>query len=217
MPQALKDLSDRFATEADAIESAFHQCGNFTQISAYKVAYIPAIEGCVTALWDAWSRFNRSVLLASAEGPVIGQSGTTYAPLQNRTETQALSKLSADARLPTNRIKLSGNEPMWAAPEMLFDVCISLELTPQHPLHPAVTANTLSLPLNSTTPNPIPEIRKVRNFCAHKGDSTFRNMSRHFRPGVLNVHSHVKQKIHGISRFSHWVDCLKVISEAATS
>ncbi|MGW6403277.1 hypothetical protein [Streptomyces sp. NPDC055134] len=217
MPQALKDLSDRFSTEVDAIESAFHQCGNFTQISAYKVAYIPAIEGCITALWDAWSRFNRSVLLSSAGGPVLGQSGTIYSPLQSRTEAQALIKLAADAGLQKNRIKLSGKEPIWAAPEMLLDVCLSLDLTSQHPLHSAVTATVLSLPLNSSTPNPIPEIRKVRNFCAHKGDSTFRIMRTHFRPGVLNVHSHVKQKIHGISRFSHWVDCLKVISDAATS
>jgi hypothetical protein len=203
-----------FAREADEIEAAFHASSPCAVISAYKVPYIPAVEGCITSLWDAWSRFNRTVLLVSASGPVQGTLGATYTPLQVRNEQQALRQLASDAQLPGSRIRLSGGEPIWTGPEMLFDICHSLQLPSIHPLHPAVTATSLSLPYNTTVPNPIVEIRAVRNFCAHKSDKTFRVMRSHFRPGVSNAHIHARQKVAGIIRFSHWVDCLKVIAEA---
>lgn len=217
MTAQLKDINDAFCLEVDEIESNFHQCGNMSPIATYQVAYIPAVEGCITALWDAWSRFNRSLLLTSASSPVKGISGSLYTPRHNRSEQQALRKLDGDSRDPRNKIKLSGGEPIWAAPEMLLDVCQSLELPALHPLHGAVTSHSLSLPLGASASNPISEIRKVRNFCAHKGKSTYGRMRTHLRPGILDAHSHVRQKVGGISRFSHWVDCLKTISEAASS
>ncbi|MFD4723509.1 hypothetical protein ACFWNW_00360 [Streptomyces seoulensis] len=217
MTNSLKVFADTFSREADAIEAAFHASAQCSVISEYKVAYIPAIEGCITALWDAWSRFNRTVLLNSANGPIQGTSGTIYTPTQSRTENQAIRKLASDSRRQSNRIKLSGGEPVWSGPEMLLDVCQSLELPSNHPLHAAVTSATLSLPYNISIANPIPEIRSVRNFCAHKGDKTYLVMGRYFRPGVLNTQIHTRQKVSGISRFSHWVDCLKVIADAGCS
>jgi hypothetical protein len=214
VPNSLKVLAEDFAREADAIEAAFHASAQCSVITEYKVAYIPAIEGCITSLWDAWSRFNRTVLLASASGPVLGTSGTTYAPVQSRSENQAIRKLASDSRLQSNRIKLSGGEPIWTGPEMLLDVCQSLELPSNHPLHAAVTSATLYLPYNTSTANPIPEIRSVRNFCAHKSDKTYLTMGRYFRPGISNAQIHTRQKVSGIARFSHWVDCLKVIAGA---
>lgn len=215
--QPLKAIGAGFAREADEIEAAFHSTLSSSVVNSYKIPYVPAVEGCITSLWDAWGRFNRSVIILSASGDVQGISGAIYSPGQPRTESQAIRKLVTDAPLQSNRIKLLGGEPIWPAPEMLLDVCQALDLAAVHPLHAAVTSHVLSLPYNQSTSNPIVEIRAVRNYCAHKSDETYRKMRRFFRPGMTNVHAHARQKVSGIPRFVHWIDCLKVIAEAGVT
>lgn len=217
MSTNLRDISKEFGREADEIEGCFHQCAKVDPVSTAKYAYIPAIDGCLTALWDAWGRFVRTVAIQSAAAAVIGGSGNVYAPRTRRTETESLRKIRRDAGRPGSSIKIIGGEPSWSASTMLLDICQSLELANSHPLHGAVSSASISLPFHTATPNPLDEIRDVRNFCAHKGDKTYRRMRRHFSPGCTDSHEHMQQiGIGGISTFSHWVDCMKVISEAAT-
>lgn len=217
MTHNLRDISKAFSQEADEIESCFHQCTYMTPIAVYKVAYMPAIEGCLTALWDSWGRFIRSVILTSAAGSTVGGSGRVYSPAQVRSASAALRTLKTDSYSRGNRIRIMGGEPAWSASESLLDICNSLSFSASHPLHAAVTANNIALPFGNFVPNPIQEIRDVRNFCAHKGDATYLRMKSHFAGGTKDAHTHMcTTGTGGIANFSHWVDCLKVISEAAT-
>ncbi len=216
MAPTLKDFSDEFGREADEIEGCFHQCASIPKVTSHRIPYVPATDGCATALWDAWGRFNRRALLASAAGAIAGSSGAIYTPSVIRTENQAIAKLRQDSQLPSSKIRLTGGEPGWMATEMLLDICQSLDLQSAHPIHGAITSYSISLPYGRSTGNPISEIRNIRNFCAHKSDKTYAKIRPHLR-GTSDADAHMKQKVAGgIVRFSHWVDCLKLIAQAGT-
>jgi hypothetical protein len=197
--------------ELDQIEQVFYASRGLNRVTEYKVPYAPAEDGCLVALWDAWNRFVRGLLLQSCAGIAEGLSGTIHAPTTPMTELVALGHIQANRR-GTNIILVRG-EPKWFDPGAIADLTDVLAIANRNEIVSSITASRITLGL-ATIPNPIEEIRICRNFIAHKGDMTLGDVQR-FSGAFTDLRTHMRSKRYGVELFSDWKEGCLAIAEAA--
>lgn len=211
----LSDVVKSFKDEASQIEAVLLTSSGNTDVSSHILDYHPSDDGCIVSLWDAWNRFMRALLLSCASMEVTGLSGASYKPQLTLTESGATSLLAAAARSRSNSIRQMAGEPAWYDQVGLLDMTTELKLTNGQQIVSAVTSSLVHLNAGFSAQNPIEEIRTIRNFIAHKGDSTLIRARGYMRGDVT---SHLRDSmLGGVIRFGQWVDCLGAIAESAAN
>jgi hypothetical protein len=143
---------------------------------------------------------------------VEGLTGHSYTPAVPRGEAQVLDDLTANAR--GNDFRIVNGEPSWGDPSKLANIAIFLGLANAVNIINAVTSSSIVLgPI--TVPNPLEEIRKCRNFVAHKAPPTLRDVMGFARGRYVDLSSHLRHLRSGVETFSEWRDCLAALAEAA--
>lgn len=202
---------DRSCDEFAQIESVFFKCKGHSSVWGF-VDYWPTEEGCLFALWDAWTRFLRELVMVCAAGQVLGLSGALYSPLTTRSESSVLAELRSAKR--GNSYKFTNQEPDWNKESSLVDIVSVLGLANASVIVGAVTASTISLG-PSVVQSPLPEIRVARNFCAHKNWKTLSDVSAYSPTSFTTMNEHLREKRSGVETFSEWVECLISLTRSA--
>lgn len=212
----LQDVVDAFATEVSAIEGVFRASSGMVTVSSQVIDYDPIDDGCVVSLWDSWNRFMRGLLLSSCSSArITGASGSLYFPVAALTETQAVTHLVQVSRSRSNSVRAMAGEPSWYDQNAVSDMTQELQLANSQQIITAVTSSSVSLGAGFVASNPIEEIRIIRNFIAHKGNSSLAR-ARQYMSGHVTDHTHDLQ-LGGVTRFGQWVDSLSAIAETAAS
>lgn len=202
---------DRFVSETDQIESIFHKCKGHASVVGF-LEYIPTEEGRLFALWDAWTRFLRSLVMAVSSGPTLGLSGTEYSPVNPRIESEVLQHLSANRA--GKSYKFVNREPNWHDERALVDMVTTLALPNAPTVIGAITASSVTLgPV--VVPSPLAEIRTARNFCAHKNWKTLSDITAYSSPTFSTLSAHLRGRRTGVEAFSVWTECLGALSASA--
>jgi hypothetical protein len=209
---ALGPVVDRFRNELDQVESIFYAAGRLSTVDQYQVIYAPAEDGCLVSLWDAWNRFMRDLLLTSASGAVQGLSGTIYTPSVARTPTVAVAHIVSNSK--GTLIKSVRGEPQWYSVTAASDFVRLLALSNAAAIVAAVTASSIQFGAFSI-PNPLEEIRRCRNFVAHKCEVTLGDVLAYAPAGLTNLQDHVHARRYGVDLFSDWKEGCLAIAEAA--
>lgn len=211
-PVPLAPVVNAFVDEVDGIESIFFARHAHRSVVGPTYQYLPIEDGCLVSLWDAWSRFIRYLVLRSASGESIGLSGAVYSPGLVRTEAQVLQDL-ADNR-QGNNFGIVNGEPKWFNPANLSSVMSFLGLANHHVILGAVGATTVRLgPI--AVPSPIDEVRKCRNFVAHKAPGTLADVRRFGHSTFVDLSTHMRSMRSGVETFSEWGEAFRAIAEAA--
>lgn len=212
MTIALLDTVDDFIAELDQIESIFHRCRGDRSVSGFSIPYVPTEEGCLFAVWDAWTRFLRNLTMACCGPGVLGLSGQTYTAPTPRTEAQVLSYLMANRR--GRNFRIVNGEPKWSNPACLADIANALALPNAHTIVSAVTASTVVLgPI--VVPSPLEEVRVARNFAAHKNPTTLADIQVFAPIAFSTLSDHLRDTRSGVEAFSEWKECFCALAEAA--
>lgn len=209
----LRTVSDAFSAELEEIALLFATCSEHNSVSGY-IKYYPTEEGCLFAIWDAWNRFVRRMILTSVEGETIGTSGVVYQPGNIYTEVSALQHLQAN-RGRGSSYKFTNGEPNWYVPAAAVEMAQSLGAPNVNAISGALLSSTVVLG-PAVVSVPLEEIRISRNFCAHKNWKTMQDLRR-FDPNVATLREFLRVKNAGSHRFDDWLDALNAIAEAASS
>lgn len=199
--------------ELDQIESSFYRCRGHSTVDGY-VSYVPTEEGCLFALWDAWSRYLRGVVMTVASGPSMGLSGTTYVPAMARNESAVLAHLASNKN--GQKYRFVNQEPNWHDEQALSDIVTVLGLPNAPTMIGAVTASSVGLgPIQVSSP--LNEIRKARNFSAHKNWKTLQDVAAYAAPatGFLGLSHHLRARRSGVETFSEWKESIAALAAAA--
>ena len=208
----LLPIIEAFEAEIDAIASIYSSCQGHRSVLASPIQYVPTEDGCLVALWDAWNRFIRQLLLTSAAGPVQGLSGTAYSPSAPMTEPAALAHLRANKK--GTRIVVIAGEPKWFDVAALPDLASVLGVGNQTVIVSAVTSSTIQLG-RFTVDNPLEEVRVCRNMVAHKCAGTVAEASRFAAGPFTSMTSHVRSRRFGVEVFHEWIDGCRALALAA--
>jgi len=212
----LQDVVDAFIAEVSAIEGVFHASSGAVTVSSQVIDYDPIDDGCVVSLWDSWNRFMRALLLSSCSSvQITGASGHLYCPALALTEAQAVTHLVQVSRSRSNSVRSMAGEPSWYDLNAIYDMTQELQLANSQQIVTAVTSSAVSLGAGFVASNPIEEIRAIRNFIAHKGNSSL-SRARRYMSSHVTAHTHDLQ-LGGVTRFSQWVDSLAAIAETAAA
>lgn len=211
-PKPLADVLDQFESEVDSLESIFCTRRGRRSVRAHGYDYVPIEDGCLVSLWDAWHRFVRTLVLTCAAGPVLGLSGTLYRPAIERTEAQALADMASNKK--GNNFGIVNGEPKWGGLPNLPDILNFLGLSNAGVILGAVTASHVQLgPISA--PNPLEEVRKCRNYVAHKSPPTLADVTTYTRGPFVDLSTHLRQMRSGVEAFSEWRDCFVTIAGSA--
>lgn len=208
-----------FHEEVDKIElharSPRHE--RLTHVENAPCNYLPMEDGCIVSLWDAWSRFIRSLILSSATSKAIGLSGVEYFPRTPRSGPEAIAHLRANARGGGYSMAPgSQGEPKWYLPGDVRAICEMLDLENSSIIGDAVVSN-VNTDSGYLIANPIASIQQVRNYVAHKSVYNLDRVRRRFQAGPSCTISDIiwSRTPGGSDYFGDWVDALKGISESA--
>lgn len=209
-PAPLLTIVDALVAELDQIESSFHRCRGHSRVDGY-LPYLPTEEGCLFAIWDAWSRFLRTLVLTSSASHSLGLSGTVYVPPAPRSESIVLAELYQHRR--GRSYKFTNQEPNWHDERAIADIATVLSLPNAGVIIGAVSATSVVLgPV--VVSSPLSEIRTARNFAAHKNWKTFADISA-FSSGFSTLSEHLRQRRSGVEAFSEWTESLGSLAAAA--
>lgn len=208
----LSQITDRFVSELDEIESIFAMCKGHPTVAGYKIPYAPTEDGCLVSIWDSWTRFLRELVVASASSSVIGLSGVTYPIAIPRNESEILLYLQANNL--DNRFGFVNGEPNWNNEKKLATIADYLGIVNGNQIVGAISATSISL-YPVTVDNPLAEIRQCRNFVAHKTDPNLIEVSKYAKPPFVDLSTHMRGSQRGVETFSEWKECLVTLAEAA--
>lgn len=215
-PLELSAVVNKFDREAAQIEDVFSRNDEPSKIDGYRFPYCPLDDGCVVAIWDAWNRFLRELLLTSCGFQVIGVSGSAYLPTRIRPEKDALDALALASKSRQNRIRVTRGEPHWFDQIAIIDMVELLQLGNRTEISSAVTSSQISIGSGISLINPIGEIREIRNFIAHKNEVTHRSIQKYLTSAHIGISDYLHDtQVGGLSRFSEWVDGLRAVASAA--
>lgn len=208
--QPLQSLVEKFSDELDQIEAIYHRCRDHTSVSGF-IDYLPSEEGCLFAIWDAWSRYLRSLVVMSSGGSTVGMSGVIYTPTHARNEKDLLQYLRSNSA--GQKYKFTNAEPNWHDERALSDIATTLALPNASVLIAAISASSISLgPVVVTSP--LTEIRTARNFCAHKNWKTLEDISK-FSSNFSDLSTHLREIRSGVGTFSEWSESLAALAASA--
>jgi hypothetical protein len=213
-PQPATIVVDAFGDELDEIELCFADYVGHAPVNGFSIPYIPSEDGCLISIWDAWNRFLRTLVLNAASGAVLGLSGRTYSPGNNRTEPQALNHLRANQKGKAYR--LINDEPKWFDLKALDDIMQTVELEKDNidTVMSALGASAIVLGPISVQ-NPLEEIRTCRNFVAHKSPSTLSDLGTYVGRPLVSLSVHLRQSRSGVETFSEWKECMLALAAAS--
>lgn len=209
---SLSSPVDSFVSELDEIESIFYVCRGQRSVSYRNYSYVPAEDGCLVSLWDAWARFLRDLVLTCAGGSTEGLAGVQYVPTTARNESQALTDMFSHRR--GNNFNIVHGEPRWFDPVNLTSIVSFLGLANANTIVAAVGASSVTLGALSVA-NPLDEIRTCRNFIAHKLPPALADVVSYAQGPFLGMSDHLRSLRSGVETFSEWKDCLVAIADAA--
>ncbi len=214
LPQ-LQSVASAFDTEVTQIEAIFASSDGSPSVNGYAIPYSPTEDGYLICLWDAWNRFIRALVLTSCLGACEGSSGAIYHPATPMNEKQALAHLAKNCK--GTKIKMSPDgEPAWNNEWALNDLTAILGLANANTIVAGLTAYRVSLgPI--TVPSPLDELRKCRNFVAHKGPGTLGKVRSVAGPGFQDLRAHMRQLPYGSEVFSGWKDACVALAHAAAT
>ena len=159
-------------------------------------------EMVVVRLLDSWARFCRNLVVMSAGCRPLTATG-------NRLPT-APSVARASDVIPAliNKYPRRRREPNWAVSTQCIDAADRLAIH---------NYRTVAGALGSTN-SPVDEVRRVRNFFAHRGEETANEVRglAFFVPGMhLRIEQLVAQTVSpGVSRLEFWIVQLRLVAEA---
>lgn len=211
---ALADLVDDFSKEIREIESVFTRYVGHRTVAGYQYTYIPLDDGCLISLWDAWSRFIRRLVVTCAGVPTTGLSGALYTPPTPRNEAQVIGDLLSNNRRGNN-FGIANGEPKWSGIRNLTDIVSFLALPNANTIVSAISSNAIQLGFISVQ-NPLEEIRKCRNYVAHKSPPTLTDVQQYASGGYVDFSSHIRRKRSGVEVFSEWCESLEALGGAAS-
>lgn len=210
-PSPLLVVVDEFIRELDEIESIFARCKGDRTVVAF-TTYTPTEEGCLFALWDAWTRFLRALVMECSAGATVGLAGGVYVPPIVRQEQAVLAHLTANKK--GNQFGFVNGEPKWNSEVSLSDIVTALSLPNAATIIGSVTASHVVLgPI--TVGSPLEEIRIARNFAAHKNWKTLSDIGAYSAPGFTTLSDHLRRPRSGVPAFSEWKESLESLAAAA--
>jgi hypothetical protein len=212
MPQYLAQVVDLFTDELDQIRSIFDTCRGHRSVAAFHMPYVPTEDGCLVALWDAWNRFVRELLLLSCAGAIHGLGGTVYTPSRALAPTAALALINGSKK--GTRITVVAGEPKWFDVNAISDLTAVLGLSNANVVVNAVTSSSVQLGPFAVA-NPLEEIRVCRNLVAHKSDGALREVRRVAGGAFSDMTSHVRSRRYGVEVFAEWSDACLALAQAA--
>ncbi|MFF4591791.1 hypothetical protein [Amycolatopsis sp. NPDC001319] len=213
----LGDISDAFRREVDEIEIAFASSNSCDHVTQFSMQYAPHVDGCVVSLWDAWNRFLRAVVMASAAGKISGYSKVAYQPSTVLSENGVLAFLAANKK--QLGVRLIDGEPNWYNVKQLASIASGLGLQNASQIVGSIGASSISLGASGSISNPIEDVRLVRNYIAHKTKSKMAEVQRlsGFVPnGHVTLYLWSKSS-GGVERFSNWITALKAVADSCCS
>ena len=196
-----------FSGEALAIAGRFDDA-SARPIAAPSGLLVDAQEACIVRLLDAWARFSRELVVEGTVGTTT-MGGTRIAACPGvRTHRDVVPELR---RRQTNR-KAPWWEPRWHSASECLDAVRVLGLA---------NATTIQSALGAAN-SPAEDLRKVRNFIAHRSEKTAQGMLEVARnipapPSVRPAALSATLIPPGITLFRSWVTDLLAIAHAAAS
>ena len=206
----LSDAVNLFHNEVREINAIFKGATGGTRISSYVPEYVPIEDGCLISLWDAWNRYLREIVLNSAAGDVLGLSMKIYRNSNPWTENVLLDALKNDQR--KFGIYVPAQEPKWFDLGTLKNIVNSLNLSNSASIVNGVAVSTISFPLKNI-PNPLDDIRRCRNYVAHKNPRALAEIRIHLNHNLPDMSTYLRENFYGgRDRFSIWIACLEVLA-----
>lgn len=198
-----------FGDEVGAIRQVFRDGHAAQDVQCGAMPYCPLDDGCVVSLWDAWNRFMRALYLTSAAGDVTGIGGEVYLPTTARDEPDALTELRAAGSIKGSGIALVANEPKWFLTSSVYDISACLGLSNGSVIADALTQADVMLGGGFRIAVPLVDIRKVRNYIAHKSSAAADDLLCLMAPGVVDLSGYLRETSRGgATRFDDWSDAL---------
>lgn len=202
---SLAALEDRFSEELDELLRIAALVG------VGKAEAIPTAEYCIVHLQDAWTRFVGDLVLRSALGNATRSGGQPIAPgpLGPITQRDSLTWLRARWQEKGKKKPFYWN-PNWFTTKDSDRAVDLLQPTNGQDLKTALGAAA----------NPIEDIRVLRNFIAHRGESSAGKLyplAQGWRPGWRQPADLVFHRpIPGVeTRFEEWCRRLRLVAGAA--
>jgi len=207
----LSQISAELQREIIEIQQTFDNCAHHMDVSGY-VQYGVAEDGCVVSIWDAWNRFMRNLYLTSCAGTGVGVSGVLYTPSQVRNESAAIQHLRQNCR--NTKVRFTRSEPNWYAPNASFDYVKILGLANGSAITAALSNSSIQTGTVSIS-NPLGDLRRLRNFVAHKNWETHSDVTR-FMGAYTSHRPYLRSNTTGGStKFLDWCEAIVAIAEAA--
>jgi hypothetical protein len=160
-------------------------------------------EMTVVRLHDAWARFCRQLVISSALGRTFTLGGVPLSPCSASATRHSSVVPQLLATYPKRRF-----EPKWADATECIDAAQRLKINNLHTVSAALAA----------TNSPADQIRRVRNFYAHRGRDTAHDafttnvFSTPFRPQVFDLAAYTTG---GNRVIETWVNNLILVAMAA--
>lgn len=219
MPFDLQVAHRKFASELDSLDNCMEGYRH-PSIECDIMQYEPVADGCVVALWDAWGRLVRSLILVCSAGPVVTLNGATISPSQRRSEEAALSHLEYCNRQRLASYPLSfpnRGEPKWYIVSYVEEIANTLELPLASQFGAAFNSSTIALESGITLGNPVSTVQTIRNYIAHKSVANLAKVHRAV-PATRHIScsDYVRSPtLGGSTVFRDWADAMKAMAEAA--
>lgn len=194
----------RFWNNTSKLNRQFHRSNTaLSNGSIDTEAHLLACEMCVIRLHDFWSYFCRHLVIYSASGKATTSTGfhIPAAPGINGIPNVIPVLMSSYRR--------RRNEPSWYLAFDCLDAAQRLNIGNLSKMMVAIGSSA----------SPADEIRLTRNFLAHRGNETARQIHNYYGAGTLR--SLRIQDIAGVivsagsTRFENWVSDFRLIAEMA--
>jgi hypothetical protein len=194
----------RLARELESLATSVDAA---TLASSCGIPHFLGREAAVIRLLDRWNNYVRELVLLSAIGGVHRASGKSIPRRTGvRSRRDALDQLRGSYR--GKQKKSPYWEPKWFDPAEAIDAAQRLAL---------VNFADISAALGAT-PSPLPEIRSVRNYLAHRGQPAASRLAIYTQPTIASIQGFILSPVpSGVTRFRSWVVDLELISRAAAN
>lgn len=200
MAKTLEAIYRSFLVETVDILEQFHSLPHMHEsgISCIR-AHLYCREHCIVRLYDSWGNFCRTLIITSAGGRPTRRSGARVPCAPN------ISKMSEVIPRLLSTFRSRTREPYWPSPHESVDAAVRLAIANQVDVTSGI----------GLTPSPLGEIRKIRNFIAHRNPGTVQEfldakttLAEHSVASPDEIASRLVTP--GISRFEQWINELRL-------
>jgi hypothetical protein len=195
----------RFSKEAVVLRGRFLRSRDLERSRELEGDFAVLVrEMCTIRLLDAWSRFNREVVVYSASGNATTTSGKSL------NAVAGVGRISDVIPCLLSKYPKRKMEPDWYHSSQCLDAAKRLGIQ---------NLSNLQLALGSST-SPVDEIRKVRNYFAHRSQHSmreYRTTKAWSRSFALPREAIVQNIGAGRTEFELWIDDVLDVARNACS